>query len=61
MGVAREGDRIVEAEGGAAAGSAQRAALLAPLARQRTILLTTFRRDGTPVGTPVHLAVAGGR
>lgn len=31
----------------------------APFARQRTILLTTYRRDGTPVGTPVHVAVAG--
>ena len=28
-------------------------------APQRTVLLTTFRRDGTPVGTPVHIAVAG--
>ncbi|NKQ52091.1 PPOX class F420-dependent oxidoreductase [Amycolatopsis sp. K13G38] len=27
------------------------------LARQHTILLTTFKRDGTPVGTPVNLAV----
>jgi PPOX class probable F420-dependent enzyme len=27
--------------------------------RQSTILLTTFRRDGTPVGTPVHIAVEG--
>jgi PPOX class probable F420-dependent enzyme len=25
------------------------------------VLLTSFRRDGTPVGTPVHLAVQGGR
>lgn len=32
---------------------------LAPLARQTYVLLTTYRRDGTPVGTPVHLAVAG--
>jgi PPOX class probable F420-dependent enzyme len=24
------------------------------------VLLTTFRRDGTPVGTPVHLAVEDG-
>ena len=39
------------------------------LVRQRTILLTTYRRDGTPVGlpvgspvgTPVHVAVEGGR
>jgi uncharacterized protein len=33
----------------------------APFVRQRTILLTTFRRDGTPVGTPVHIAVDGNR
>ncbi len=32
---------------------------LAALARQRTVLLTTFRRDGTPVATPVNIAVAG--
>ena len=29
--------------------------------RQRTVLLTTYRRDGTPVGTPVHVAVDGDR
>lgn len=34
---------------------------LEPLVRQRTILLTTYRRDGTPVGTPVHIAVDGDR
>jgi uncharacterized protein len=28
-------------------------------ARQRNISLTTYRRDGTPVSTPVHIAVAG--
>jgi PPOX class probable F420-dependent enzyme len=28
-------------------------------ARQGTVLLTTFRRDGRPVGTPVSLAVIG--
>jgi uncharacterized protein len=27
--------------------------------RQYTVLLTTFRRDGTPVGTPVNIAVEG--
>jgi PPOX class probable F420-dependent enzyme len=26
---------------------------------QSTILLTTYRRDGTAVGTPVHIAVVG--
>lgn len=34
---------------------------LAPFAKQKTILLTTYRRDGTPVGTPVSIAVDGGR
>jgi uncharacterized protein len=29
--------------------------------QQNTALLTTFRRDGTPVGTPVHIAVDGDR
>lgn len=28
---------------------------------ERTVLLTTYRRDGTPVGTPVNLAVEGSR
>jgi len=37
------------------------AASFAPLARQGTVLLTTFRRDGTPVGTPVNIAVDGER
>src|SRR5215211_3073387 len=27
--------------------------------RQNTVLLTTFKRDGTPVGTPVNIAVDG--
>jgi PPOX class probable F420-dependent enzyme len=27
--------------------------------RQYTVLLTTFRRDGAPVGTPVNIAVEG--
>jgi PPOX class probable F420-dependent enzyme len=36
-------------------------ATFAPFARQRTVLLTTYRRDGTPVGTPVSIAVAGDR
>src|SRR5436853_3661392 len=30
-----------------------------PFARQGTVLLTTFRRDGTPIGTPVNIAVKG--
>jgi PPOX class probable F420-dependent enzyme len=29
--------------------------------RQRVVLLTTFRRDGIPVGTPVNIAVEGGK
>lgn len=29
------------------------------LARQRTVLLTTYRKDGTPVGTPVNIVVRG--
>lgn len=35
--------------------------VLAPFVRQKTVLLTTYRRDGTPVGTPVHIAVDGDR
>ena len=34
---------------------------LAPLAHRQVVLLTTFRRDGTPVGTPVSIVVAGDR
>src|SRR4051812_46599980 len=37
------------------------AAIFAPFAKQRTVLLITFRRDGTPVGTPVSIAVEGER
>lgn len=29
--------------------------------KQNTVLLTSFKRDGTPVGTPVHIAVDGDR
>lgn len=32
---------------------------LARFAEQRTVLLTTRRRDGRPVGTPVSVAVVG--
>ena len=32
---------------------------LRPFVGRRHVLLTTFRRDGTPVGTPVHIAVEG--
>jgi PPOX class probable F420-dependent enzyme len=31
-----------------------------PIASAKTILLTTFKRDGTPVGTPVNVAVMSG-
>lgn len=30
-------------------------------ARTKTVLLTTYRRDGTPVGTPVSIVVDGSR
>ncbi len=32
---------------------------LAPYVKQRNILLTTYKRDGTAVGTPVNIAVDG--
>ncbi|GAA3924283.1 hypothetical protein GCM10023085_02010 [Actinomadura viridis] len=31
------------------------------LKKQRTVLLTTYKRDGTPVGTPVNVVVLDGR
>ena len=34
---------------------------LEPFVRRWTIVLTTYRRDGTPVGTPVNIAVNGER
>jgi uncharacterized protein len=34
---------------------------LRPFGRQRTIALTTFKRDGTPVVTPVNIVVDGDR
>jgi uncharacterized protein len=30
--------------------------VLEPFVRQQTVLLTTYRRDGSPVGTPVSIA-----
>src|SRR5215218_6660096 len=36
-------------------------ASLAPFVRQKAALLTTYRRDGTPVGTAVNIAVEGDR
>jgi uncharacterized protein len=35
--------------------------VLEPFVHQQTVLLTTYRRDGTPVGTPVNLAIEGER
>jgi PPOX class probable F420-dependent enzyme len=32
---------------------------LAPFSRQKTVLLTTYRRDGTPASSPVSIVVAG--
>jgi PPOX class probable F420-dependent enzyme len=32
---------------------------LAPFVRQKTVLLTSYRRDGRPVGSPVSIAVDG--
>jgi len=34
---------------------------LEALADQKTVILTSYRRDGTPVDTPVNIAVDGGR
>jgi uncharacterized protein len=37
------------------------AATLEPLRNTKTVLLTTFKRDGTAVGTPVSIAFDGDR
>lgn len=37
------------------------ATTLRPLVHQQTVLLTSYRRTGTPVGTPVNIAVDGDR
>ena len=34
---------------------------LEKLRKQRTVLLTSYRKDGTPVGTPVNVVVRGDR
>jgi len=34
---------------------------LEPFVNQKTVLLTTYRRNGSPVGTPVNIAVEGAR
>lgn len=36
-------------------------AALAPFVRQQAVLLTTYRKDGTPFGTAVSIAVEGDR
>src|SRR6266508_437433 len=36
-------------------------AAFAPFTQVKTILLTSYRRDGTPVATPVSIALAGDR
>jgi len=41
--------------------AAEPATDLAPFNRQKTVALTTYRRDGTPVSTAVSIAVDGGR
>jgi PPOX class probable F420-dependent enzyme len=41
--------------------NAAAASALEPFVDQRTVLLTTYRRDGAPVGTPVNIAVDGDR
>jgi PPOX class probable F420-dependent enzyme len=38
---------------------AQTIPALRPFIHQKTVLLTSFRRNGTPVGTPVSIAVEG--
>ncbi len=47
--------------GGYREADAGEATELASLAGARTVLLTTFRRDVTPVATPVHIAGKDGR
>ncbi|TDD69167.1 PPOX class F420-dependent oxidoreductase [Actinomadura darangshiensis] len=37
------------------------AATLESLKKQKTVLLTSYRKDGTPVGTPVNVVVRGER
>jgi len=42
-------------------GAQQMAGAFNQFVHQRTVLLTTYRRDGTPVGTPVNIVVDGDR
>ena len=57
---ARE-DRLVRAIQPQASLSSQATPALEPFVHQKYVLLTTYRRDGTPVGTPVNIAVEGDR
>ncbi len=57
---ARE-DRLVRAIQPQASLSSQATPTLEPFVHQKYVLLTTYRRDGTPVGTPVNIAVEGDR
>lgn len=57
---AREG-RQVHAIQPQASLSSQATPTLEPFVHQKYVLLTTYRRDGTPVGTPVNIAVEGDR
>ena len=65
MGVEAERSRCADPFGGAGSSATQSrqqsvdpASVLAPFVRQRTVPLTTYRRDGTPVGTPAIVAAA---
>ena len=57
---AREG-RPVRAVQPQVSVSSQTTPTLEPFIRQKYVLLTTYRRDGTPVRTPVNIAVDGDR
>ena len=57
---ARE-DRLVRAIQPQASLSSQATPTLEPFVHQKYVLLTTYRRDGTPVGTPVNITVEGDR
>jgi PPOX class probable F420-dependent enzyme len=54
-------DRLVRAIQPQASLSSQATPTLEPFVHQKYVLLTTYRRDGTPVGTPVNIAVEGDR
>jgi hypothetical protein len=57
---ARE-DRLVRGIQPQASLSSQATSTLEPFVHQKYVLLTTYRRDGTLVGTPVNIAVEGDR